>query len=88
MNKSFRRGVLAGILAPLAFLAGVVLWIYKATGKVPCPAQRLEEEGVSVRLVAPDRVFEHWEEWQAELAPVFDRICILLETAKESGHHH
>ena len=87
MNKSFGRGVLAGILAPLAFLAGVIFWIYQATGKVPCPAQRLEEEGVSIRLVKPDRVPEYWEAWQEELTPVFDRICVLFETAKESDRH-
>ncbi|MEA3406530.1 MAG: hypothetical protein U9R48_00430 [Chloroflexota bacterium] len=87
MNKPFRRGVLAGILAPLAFLAGIVFWIYKATGKIPCPTQRLEEDGVAIRLVKPDRVAEYWDAWQEELRPIFDRIYSLVNTARERHSH-
>lgn len=81
MNRPFRRGILAGVLAPLVFLAGVVFWVYQATGKIPCPAQRLEE-GVSVRLVKPAHALEYWERWQEELLPVLDRLCILFEAIK------
>ncbi len=82
MNRPFRRGMLAGILAPLFFLAGIAFWVYQATGKIPCPAQRLEEEGVAVRLVKPDRALGYWEKWQEELLPVLDRLCILIEAVR------
>lgn len=87
MNRPFRRGVLAGVLAPLFFLAGIVFWVYQATGKIPCPAQRLEEEGVTLRLVEPHHALEYWGEWQEELLPVLDKVCILIETVKGSHLH-
>ncbi|MFP3896227.1 MAG: hypothetical protein ACLFV5_05240 [Anaerolineales bacterium] len=87
MNRSFRRGLLAGILAPLFFLAGIAFWVYQATGKIPCPTQRLEEGGISLRLVEPNRVLGYWEKWQEELLPVLDRLCILIEAVKGSPLH-
>ena len=56
MSKAFRRGVLAGILAPIAFVAGTVYWVYRFTRKVPFPVRRVQEGEVAVRLVDPDAV--------------------------------
>ncbi len=80
MNKSFRQGVFIGVIGPLAFLVGVVYWIFRATRKVPFPVERPEEGAVIIRLVEPEQVPVYWEQWQAELSPVISR---LVNTVRE-----
>ena len=74
MTRAFRRGLFAGLIAPLAFVAALVFWIYRATLKVPFPVRRLEQSEVVIRLVDPDEVPAYWRPWRDELAPLFEGI--------------
>ncbi len=70
MSRSFRVGVLAGLLAPLVYLAGVVAWVYHYTGKVPFPARRTDEDELVIRLVEPEEVRGYWQRWVEGLQPL------------------
>lgn len=85
MGKSFRSGVLAGILAPLAVLAGAVFWIYRFTGKVPFPVRREQEGELVVGLVPPGDVPTYWQHWKAEIMPIVDKLC---ELGEQAGTHY
>jgi len=77
MNRPFVRGILAGILAPLLVLAGIVGWVYRQTGKVPFPVRREGEDEVVIGLVEPQDVPSYWEQWKAELQPLLDVVATL-----------
>lgn len=74
MNRSFRQGVFVGVIGPLAFVAGIIYWVFRATRKVPFPVERPEEGAVVIRLVEPEEVPLYWARWRAELAPVVSRL--------------
>lgn len=84
MNRSFRQGVLVGLFAPLAFLAGVAYWIFRATRKVPFPVERSGEGALVIRLVEPEEAPIYWARWRAELAPMVSRlIAVIRELAAQ-----
>jgi len=87
MDRSFRQGVLVGILAPLGVVTGVVFYVYKATRKVPFPVRRAEEGELAIRLVEPDKILTYWQQWQEDLEPILDRLSILIKVASERRSH-
>ena len=84
MTRSFIKGMLIGILAPLAFVAAVVYWIYRHTAKVPFPTRRTADGELVVGLVEPGEVQTLWQRWTEELAPAFQRLRELGERASAS----
>lgn len=82
MRKSFRQGMFVGVLAPLAFLAGVVIWIYRFTNKVPFPVQRPAVGELTIRLIDVDEVPLYWQGWKRELEPARLKIQALIEEVK------
>jgi hypothetical protein len=85
MDRSFRRGMLIGILAPLAFLVGILYWIYRYTYKVPFPVSRPAEGELVLKLVYPDEVPAYWQRWQAELQPAWSKCQELLIEIRVAG---
>ncbi len=83
MGKSFKQGVLVGIFAPLAFVAGVVIWIYRYTGRIPFATRRTEEGEMAVRLVDPEDVPGYWENWKREIDPLVSGIQKFVEEIRE-----
>lgn len=79
MNRSFIRGVLVGLLAPLAFLAALVLWVYRYTGMVPFPSRRSDEGEVAIRLMPPQAVPQQARAWREGLDPLISTICRIRE---------
>ncbi|MBM3187250.1 MAG: hypothetical protein FJZ90_00830 [Chloroflexi bacterium] len=84
MSRSFARGVLTGALAPVAFVAGTVYWIYRFTRKVPFPVRRAQEGELVVGLVDPQEVPAYWQRWRAELEPLWARVQAVTRELKES----
>jgi hypothetical protein len=82
MRSTFRQGVFSGLVGALALLAGVVYWVYRATGRVPFPVSRPAPGELTLKLVAPEEVPTHWQTWKAELAPAIDRWRALVETVR------
>jgi len=74
MDRSFRQGLLVGVLAPLMFLGAVVLWVHRYTGMVPIPTRRTDEGEVVVRLVNPREASEHLRNWWRGLEPVVSSV--------------
>ena len=83
MSRSFKQGVVMGILGPLVFLGGIVYWVYRYTKRIPFPVRRTEAGEVAVRLVEPEEVPTYWQQWKEELAPLFDRLVILVAELRE-----
>jgi hypothetical protein len=77
MGKSFRSGLLAGVLAPVVVVASAVFWVYRFTGKVPFPVRREQEGELVVGLVNPSEVPTYWQRWKAEIMPIVDKLCEL-----------
>ncbi|MHB0857805.1 MAG: hypothetical protein ACYC5M_09565 [Anaerolineae bacterium] len=82
MHSSFKQGVLVGVIAPLAFLAGVVYWIYRFTNKVPFPVQRPAVGELTVRLIDVEEVPLYWQGWKRELEPAWLKLKALIEDVK------
>ncbi len=82
MRSSFRQGVCTGLVGALAFLGGVVYWIYRATGQVPFPVSRATPGELTIKLVAPEEVPLYGQRWKTELAPVAERWRALIEAWK------
>ena len=59
-----------GILGPLFFLSGVVLWVYRATRKVPFPLRKTEQGELVLGLIEPEQVPSYWLQWKEEFAPL------------------
>jgi hypothetical protein len=83
MTKAFHRGVVFGVLTPLLFLGGVILWIYRHTRQVPFPVSRPREGEVTVRLIYPEEVPSYWKPWRAELEPLLARLRAILAQLHE-----
>ena len=74
MKQAFRRGLLAGVLGPLAFIAALIYWVYRATGRVPFPVRRLGHEEIALGLVPPSQVSVYWRPWRQELEPLLEAL--------------
>ena len=85
MGRAFRQGVAVGILGPLVFLAAVVAWINRYTGRIPFPVNRPAEGEVAIKLVDPEQVPTLWQQWKAELEPAMAKLCALGEELKAKG---
>jgi hypothetical protein len=83
MDKPFRRGLVAGILAPLFFLGAILLWIFRATRRVPFPVRRIEQGEVAIRLVSPEQVPALWQPWKLELEPLLAAFQVLGDRVKQ-----
>jgi hypothetical protein len=77
MRRSFKQGICVGIVAPLAFMGGIVWWIYRYTGKVPFPVARSAEGELTMKLVDPQEVPAYWEQWKQDLMPLCEKTCAL-----------
>ncbi|MHB1294988.1 MAG: hypothetical protein ACYC4R_08305 [Anaerolineae bacterium] len=82
MFRSFKQGLFVGVLAPLAFLAGVVIWIYRFTNKVPFPVQRPAVGELTIRLIDVEEVPLYWQGWKRELEPAWLKIKALIEDVR------
>jgi hypothetical protein len=74
MNKPFRQGMVAGFVAPVAFVAATLYWIYRATGRIPFPARRTTQAELTLRLIEPAEVPAYWQPWRDEIQPVVERV--------------
>ena len=74
MTKSFRGGVLLGLLAPLMFLAAFALWVHRFTGRVPFPIRSVDGDDLTIRLLPADQVPGYWQDWRAEMEPLLARV--------------
>lgn len=82
MSRGFRRGVATGFLAPVAFVGGLIYWIYRFTSQVPFPMRRADEGEVVIKLVDPDEVPGHWQQWKEDMEPIISRVRHVLELAR------
>lgn len=82
MNRSFKRGLLSGVFGAIAFIAGVVYWVYRFTGRVPFPVRRTGEGEAVIALVPPSEVSAHCQQWCVELAPLQATALWLCEEAR------
>ena len=82
MKKAFRQGVLAGILAPLFFLAAMVYWVYRYTQRIPVPVRHKEFDEIGLRLVEPDEVQSYWAPWRTEVEPLVERVKATFEALR------
>ena len=78
MKRSMSSGVLAGLLAPVAFVAAFVYWIYRLTERVPFPIRRVEGQELTIGLVEPESVPGLWEQWTSELQPLIERVRVTV----------
>jgi len=74
MSRSFRAGVLVGLVAPVMFLAAFAMWVHHFTGQIPFPVRSANYADVTIRLLPPDQVPSHWQEWRASFEPAVARI--------------
>ncbi len=72
----FVKGVLLGLLGPIAFIAGVCYWIHRYTGRVPFPVSRPADGELIFQLVEPKEIPTHWARWQAGLQPLLDSLLV------------
>ncbi|MBN1402514.1 MAG: hypothetical protein JXA74_16865 [Anaerolineae bacterium] len=72
-RRPFRRGIITGLLAPLAFVAATLYWIYRATGKIPFPVRRAAKDELTIGLIEPGEVPGHWQPWRDEIEPIVER---------------
>ncbi|HHX64091.1 MAG TPA: hypothetical protein GX702_04285 [Chloroflexi bacterium] len=84
MNSSLKQSILAGMLAPIVFTAGVVFWIYQVTKKVPFPVRRAGENEIVIGLVEPKQVPSYWEQWKDELGPILSRFAAIWDEFKST----
>ena len=82
MSRGFRRGIAVGFLAPVAFVGGLVYWVYRFTSQVPFPTRRSDDGEVVVKLVDLDQVPRYWQQWKEGLEPIISRVHQVVETAK------
>jgi len=82
MNKSFVKGMLAGILVPLMFVGAVIYWVHKLTSKVPFPVDRPAEGQLTWGLVPLEEVPDRWESWEPTIAPLRQRIYAQIAQAR------
>jgi len=74
MKKAFRQGVVAGLLAPLFFLAALVYSVYRFTQRIPVPVRHENVDEIGLRLVEPEEVQSYWSPWRAEIEPLIDHV--------------
>ena len=67
MNRSLVRGVLLGIVGPIAFIAAIALWVHRFTGKVPFPVSKPADGELLWKLVPPEQVPGLVERWKKDL---------------------
>ena len=73
-SRSFMRGLLVGILGPIAFVGAVVLWVYRFTGKVPFPVSKPAEGELLWKLVPPDQVPGLVDRWKKNLHGALSKL--------------
>lgn len=84
MGSSFRRGFIAGLLGPLAFLVALVAWIYRSTGRLPFPVKSEHQGELVIALVPPEDLNTHWQVWRQELAPAVTKMRELVEDMRDT----
>ena len=80
MNRSFLKGVLLGVIGPVAFIAAVVLWVHRFTGKVPFPVSKPADGELLWKLVPPEQVPSLVDHWKKDL---HDTLSKLKNTVNE-----
>ena len=74
MNRSLIKGILLGLLGPLAFIAAIVLWVHRFTGKVPFPVSKPADGELLWRLVPPEQVPGLVDRWKKDLHGVLIKL--------------
>jgi hypothetical protein len=74
---------MAGIVTPLLFVGAILVWVFRATHRVPFPVRRIEEGEVVIRLVSPEQVPTLWRPWKQELEPLLAAAQALGDRVKE-----
>jgi len=82
MDKPFRKGLVVGLLGPLAFAAGVLYWVYRSTHKIPFPISAPAEGQLVISLVEPSEVSSYWQPWRQSLCDVRNRFVSLAREIK------
>jgi len=67
MNKSPLKGFVLGLLGPIFFIAAVVLWVRRFTGKVPFPVSKPSDGQLTWRLVPPEQVSSLVDRWKKDM---------------------
>jgi hypothetical protein len=84
VNNSLKQTILAGMLAPIVFTAGVVFWIYQITKKVPFPVRRAGENELVIGLIEPEQVPAYWHGWVQELDPVLAKFRAIRDELRSN----
>jgi len=74
MSRPFRQGVLAGVFAPIAFIAAFCMWTYRFTGRLPLPVVNEDDEHLTIGLVTPEDAPAIWDAWRLRLEPLWARV--------------
>lgn len=74
MNRSFMKGLVLGLLGPLAFIAAVVVWVHRFTRKVPFPIAKPAEGELLWKLVSPEEVPGLIDRWKKDLHVVLSKL--------------
>ena len=80
MDKPFRRGLTVGLLGPLAFVVGLLYWVYRSTKKIPFPVSTPADGQLTIGLIEPSEVSTYWGPWRQSLGEVREKF---VEVAKE-----
>lgn len=82
MDKPFRRGLVVGLLGPLAFAVGVLYWVYRSTKKIPFPVSSPADGELVIGLVEPSEVPTYWGPWRQSLSEVREKFVSLAQELK------
>jgi hypothetical protein len=74
MNRSLMKGLVLGLLGPLAFIAATVFWVHRFTRKVPFPIAKPAEGELLWKLVAPEEVPGLVDRWKKDLHVVLSKL--------------
>jgi hypothetical protein len=74
MNRSLMKGLVLGILGPLAFIAAVVFWVHRFTRKVPFPVSKPADGELLFKLVTPEEVPGLVDRWKKDLHGVLSKL--------------
>jgi len=74
MNRSLVRGVLLGIVGPIAFIGAIALWVHRFTGKVPFPVSKPADGELLWKLVPPEQVPGLVERWKKDLHGALSKL--------------
>jgi hypothetical protein len=85
MDKTYRRGLMVGLLGPLVFAGGILYWVYRYTHKIPFPVSSPAQGELVIGLVEPSEAPGSWAPWRQALLQVRDRFVALADEHKSGS---